>query len=72
MGVLAMGTYRRFIRAKKGMSTIFGGLFFIILILMGFNLLVWGFIQYDNYNTSLRSMSQNDQMAASENLLSSK
>lgn len=69
MGVLAMGMYRRFIRAKKGMSTIFGGLFFIILILMGFNLLVWGFIQYDNYNTSLRSMSQNDALAASENLV---
>jgi hypothetical protein len=64
-----MGVYRRFIRAKKGMSTIFGGLFFIILILMGFNLMVWGFIQYDNYNTSLRSMSQNDQLAASENLV---
>ena len=64
-----MGTYRRFVRAKKGMSTIFGGLFFIILILMGFNLLVWGFIQYDNYNTSLRSMSQNDALAAAENLV---
>ena len=64
-----MGIYRRFIRAKKGMSTIFGGLFFIILILMGFNLLVWGFIQYDNYNTSLRSMSQNDALAAAENLV---
>src|SRR6267143_3230258 len=64
-----MGVYRRFVLAKKGMSTIFGGLFFIILILMGFNLMVWGFIQYDNYNTSTFRMSQNDQLSSSENLV---
>ncbi len=64
-----MGVYRRFVRAKKGMSTIFGGLFFVILILMGFNLMLWGFIQYDNYNSSLFKMNQNDQLAASENLV---
>ncbi len=64
-----MRIYRKFLRAKKGMSTVFGGLFFVILILMGFNLMLWSFIQYDNYNTSLRSMSQNDQLAMSENLV---
>jgi hypothetical protein len=64
-----MTIYRRFVRAKKGMSTIFGGLFFIILILMGFNLMLWGFIQYDNYNSTLFKMNQNDQLAASENLV---
>jgi hypothetical protein len=64
-----MRIYRRFVRAKKGMSTIFGGLFFIILILMGFNLMLWGFIQYDNYNSTLFKMNQNDQLAASENLV---
>jgi hypothetical protein len=69
MGVLAMGVYRRFARSKKGISTIFGGLFFIILILMGFNLVLWGFIQYDNYNSSLFKMNQNDQLASSENLV---
>jgi hypothetical protein len=51
------------------MSTIFGGLFFVILILMGFNLMLWGFVQYDNYNTSTFKMSQNDQLASSENLV---
>ncbi|HZY47579.1 MAG TPA: hypothetical protein VFE96_07260, partial [Candidatus Bathyarchaeia archaeon] len=51
------------------MSTVFGGLFFIILILMGFNLMLWGFIQYDNYNNNLRNMAQNDQMAIAENLV---
>jgi hypothetical protein len=69
MGVLTVGAYRRFVRAKKGISTIFGGLFFIILILMGFNLVLWGFIQYDNYNSSLFKMNQNDQLASSENLV---
>jgi hypothetical protein len=64
-----MGLYRRFVLAKKGMSTIFGGLFFIIILLMGFNLLVWGFVQYDSYNQSLSTMSQGDQAAASENLV---
>ena len=64
-----MRIYRRFLRAKRGMSTVFGGLFFVILILMGFNLMLWSFIQYDNYNTSLRSMNQNDQLAISENLV---
>ena len=64
-----MRLHSRFARAKKGMSTIFGGLFFIIILLMGFNLMVWGFAQYDSYNQSLNKMSGNDQAAASENLV---
>ena len=64
-----MRIYREFLRAKKGMSTVFGGLFFVILILMGFNLMLWSFIQYDAYNTTLRSMNQNDQLTISENLV---
>jgi hypothetical protein len=51
------------------MSTVFGGLFFVILILMGFNLMLWSFIQYDAYNTTLRSMNQSDQLTISENLV---
>src|SRR5712692_473675 len=64
-----MGLYRRFARAKKGMATIFGGLFFIILILMGFNLMLWGFIQQDAYNSIVTNMNQRDQLAISENLI---
>ncbi len=64
-----MGLYRKFARSKKGMSTIFGGLFFIILILMGFNLMLWEFIQQDAYNSVVNSMQQRDQQAISENLL---
>ncbi|TMI21692.1 hypothetical protein E6H31_04815 [Candidatus Bathyarchaeota archaeon] len=68
MGVLAMGMYRRFVHAKKGMSTVFGGLFFVILILMGFNLMTWNFLQYDAYNGVVTSMSQRDQLSSSENI----
>src|SRR6266568_9610028 len=63
-----MRIYRRFLRAKKGMSTVFGGLFFVILILMGFNLMTWNFLQYDTYTGVVTSMKQRDQQAASENL----
>ncbi len=64
-----MTVYRRLARSKKGMSTIFGGLFFVIIILMGFNVMLWGFIQYDAYNHVITSMSQRDQIATSENLV---
>lgn len=64
-----MSLYRKFARSKKGMSTIFGGLFFVILILMGFNVMLWGFVQLDAYNSVVSRMSQRDQQAVSENLV---
>jgi len=64
-----MTVYRRLARSKKGMSTIFGGLFFVILILMGFNVMLWGFVQFDAYNHVITSMSQRDQEAISENIV---
>ncbi len=64
-----MGLYRRLARSKRGMSTIFGGLFFIILILMGFNLMLWGFIQQDAYNSIYSQMQQRDQQTISENIV---
>ena len=60
---------RKFRRSKKGMSTIFGALFFIVLILMGFNMFLWSFVQFDNYNRILSNMTQLDTMAQSENLV---
>ena len=64
-----MGLYRKLARSKRGMSTIFGGLFFVILILMGFNLMLWVFIQMDAYNSVIAGMGQRDQLAVSENLV---
>jgi hypothetical protein len=67
--VAKMGLYRRVARSKKGMSTVFGGLFFVILILMGFNVMLWGFVQWDAYNRTISNMSQRDQQAISENII---
>lgn len=64
-----MSVYRRLARSKKGMSAVFGGLFFIIILLMGFNVMLWGFIQYDSYNTVITTMAQRDQQAIAENLV---
>jgi len=64
-----MSLYRRVARSKKGMSTVFGGLFFVILILMGFNVMLWGFVQWDAYNRVIANMSQRDQQAISENIV---
>lgn len=64
-----MSVYRRLARSKKGMSTIFASLFMVILILMGFNLMLWNFIQLDAYNTVISSINQRDQQAISENLV---
>ncbi len=56
-------------RDKKGMATIFGALFFVILLLMGFNLFIWVFVNYDNYNRVIANMQQRDQAAIGENLV---
>src|SRR5215471_10430360 len=64
-----MGLFRRFARSKKGMSDVFGGLFFIILVLMGFNVMLWGYIQQDSYNSLISSMNDRDLQAISEKLV---
>jgi hypothetical protein len=64
-----MSVYRRLARSKKGMSTVFGGLFFVILILMGFNVMLWSFIQFDAYNQVITSVGLRDQNAKSELLV---
>src|SRR5438128_12320866 len=48
------------------MSTIFGALFFVILILMGFNMFLWDFVQFDNCNRIIANMTQTDTMSLSE------
>jgi hypothetical protein len=64
-----MAIYKKFLHAKKGMSTVFGALFFVILAIMSLNVSLWYFLQYDNYNRTDRLMSQTDTLAASENLV---
>src|SRR5438128_10687146 len=62
-------SHQKFRRSKKGMSTIFGALFFVILILMGFNMFLWDFVQFDNYNRIMANRTQTDTMSLSENLV---
>jgi hypothetical protein len=69
MGVIDMSMYRRFARSKKGMSTVFGGLFFVILILMAFNVMLWSFVQYNAYNNVVTAAGIRNQQAMSENLV---
>jgi hypothetical protein len=64
-----MSVYRKFCHAKKGMSTVFGATFFIILVLLGFNVMLWNFLQYDAYNQVVTSSGFRDQQARSENLV---
>jgi hypothetical protein len=51
------------------MSTVFGGLFFVILILLAFNVMLWSFIQYNSYNQVITAAGMRDQQAKSENLV---
>ncbi len=51
------------------MSTVFGALFFIILVLMAFNMMLVNFLQYDRYNTLVTSMGLRDQQSQSEDLV---
>ena len=64
-----MKTVRRLIRDKRGMSDVFAGLFFIILILMAFTAMLWSFTRFDSYDTVITTMNSRDQQASSENLV---
>ena len=64
-----MSLYRRVARSKKGISTVFGALFFVILIILGLNVMLWTFIQYNAYNGVVTSSGTLAQQAVSENLV---
>jgi hypothetical protein len=64
-----MSVYRRLARSKKGIATVFGALFFVVIIIMGFNVMLWTFIQYNAYNGVVTSSGILTQQANSENLV---
>ena len=51
------------------MITVFGATFFIILVLLGFNVMLWNFLQYDAYNQVVTSTGLRDLQARSESLV---
>jgi hypothetical protein len=40
---------KRFAQNKKGVSTIIGAIFFVLILLGGFSMIVWEITEYDNY-----------------------
>ena len=59
---------RRFAGRRKGIGTILGAGYFIIIVLAIFNLIMWEFTQYDAYQQLVNQMNQVDQDRISENL----
>lgn len=57
-----------FFRSKRGMSTVFGGLFFIMIMLSGFTLVLWSFAQLDAYQGFIIRGMEADQARLSERL----
>jgi len=41
--------FKRFIRNKRGVSTVIGAVFFVLVLLGGFSTIIWEITEYDNY-----------------------
>ena len=63
-----MELLRRFAVRRKGVGTILGAAYFIIIVLAIFNLIMWEVNQYDAYQQLVGQMNQIDQERVSENL----
>jgi len=59
---------KRFAGRRKGIGTILGAGYFIIIVLAVFNLIMWEVTQYDAYRQLVNQMNQVDQERISENL----
>jgi len=56
------------IRSRRGISTIIGACFFITIMLLAFNLMLWQMVQYDSYQQGLDKMAQRDRDRLAERL----
>jgi len=54
--------------SRRGISTIIGATFFITIILLAFNLMLWQMVQYDSYQQGLDKMAQRDRDRLAERL----
>jgi len=59
---------KRFAGRRKGIGTVLGAGYFIIIVLAIFNLIMWEVNQYDAYQQLVNQMNQVDQERISENL----
>jgi len=55
-------------RSRRGISTIIGAAFFITIMLLAFNLMLWQMIQYDAYQQGMDKMTQKDKDRLAEQL----
>jgi len=55
-------------RSRRGISTIIGAAFFITIMLLAFNLMLWQVVQYDSYQQALDKMAQRDKDRLAEQL----
>ena len=55
-------------RSRRGISTIIGACFFITIMLLAFNLMLWQMVQYDSYQQELDKMAQRDRDRLAERL----
>ena len=58
----------RITRSRRGISTIIGAAFFITIMLLAFNLMLWQMIQYDAYQQGMDKMAQRDKDRLAEQL----
>jgi len=58
----------RIARSRRGISTIIGACFFITIMLLAFNLMLWEMVQYDSYQQALDKMAQRDRDRLAERL----
>jgi len=57
-----------FFKRKRGISTIIGAAFFITIMLLAFNLMLWQMVQYDSYQKELDKIAQRDRDRLAERL----
>jgi len=61
-------TVRGFSKNRRGISTIFGAVFMVTIMLLALNLMIWTMMQHDAYQQVVANMNQMDQERISENI----
>jgi len=51
--------FKRFVQNKRGVSTVIGAVFFVLVLLGGFSMIIWEITEYDNY---MQVVNERDQL----------
>lgn len=52
--------FKRFVQNKRGISTVIGAVFFVLILLGGFSTIIWEITEYDNYMQVVNDRAQLD------------